>query len=60
MTDFTPFELKQLKELNKALLQTTDLTQEQLNARIDGMPLELVIEDAISHGAPVSKAECQK
>lgn len=57
MTYFTPFELKQLKELNKALVQTTDLTQEQLNARIDGMPLELVIEDAISYGAPVSKAE---
>ena len=51
MTDFTPFELKQLKELNRALVQTTDLTQEQLNARIDGMPLELVIEDAMSYGA---------
>lgn len=59
MTDFTPFELKQLKELNRALVQTTDLTQEQLNARIDGMPLELVIEDAISYGASVSKAEYQ-
>lgn len=50
MPDLSKDEIKQLEELNKSLATVSGLTQDELRARIQGMTMRQVVDDAIQYG----------
>lgn len=49
MPDLSKDEIKQLEELNKSLISVSGLTQDELRARIQGMTMKQVVDDAMQH-----------